>query len=421
MQESLYEATMSEDDLDAGDDTLRAPCVSGVAESGMVTVANALDVDSSHLPAPSRHRSYTLEFKLGVIQWVESHKCSLRAASKQFGVDRKVIRSWVDSRQVLLSALVHYGPHRRKLHNGKPPASHELDRLVLNYLVQQRREGYLVGDRELQRKALECAEGLGLDTFKATNMWLRGWKHRCNVETQNGTNEIVVRPRLPPTALPQVTARGSALLSHVSCSDKVKLTRGMGEGVAEDGAEDPVYASGPVYNDFSSREHSYCRTAPPPPECCGRDNLHQNTTLPGDNSPFQDNDSADAKLSSAVSLSPNYESANLFDTVIENIIVGDISELELPLGHEEIVEDMDFLGSLSPIGRTGGPLLGARGRGKTTVASQRAVTPVATFSMLDDPQGPSGLLASRLSQPVFPAAPEIVYVDMLGGAAHSTT
>lgn len=418
MQESFYEATMSEDDSEVGDGTLKAQCVGGVAESGLVTVAHALDVDSSPLPAPSRHRSYTLEFKLGVIQWVESHKCSLRAASKQFGVDRKVIRSWVDSREMLLSALVHYGPNRRKLHNGKPPASHELDRLVLDYLVQQRREGYLVGDRELQRKALECAEGLGLDTFKATNMWLRGWKHRCSVETQNGTNEIVVRPQLPATALPQVIAKGSALLSHVSCSDKVKLTRVMGEGAAEDGAKDPVCASGPVYNDFSSREHSYCRTAPPP-ECCDRDNFHRNTTLPGENSPFQDNDSA--KLSSAVSLSPNYESANLFDTVIENIIVGDISELELPLGHEEIVEDMDFLGSLSPIGRTGGPFLGARGRGKTTVASQRAVTPVATFSMLDDPQGPSGLLASRLSQPVFPAAPEIVYVDMLGGATHSNT
>ena len=195
----------------------------------------------------------------------------------------------------------------------------------------------------------------------------------------------------------------------------------MGEEVTN-GAEDPVCVSGPVYDDFSSHEHNYCQTAPPP-ECCGagdRPNSHQNATLPGDSSPFQDNDSAHSKLSATVGLSPNYESANLFDTVIENIIVGDISELELPLGHEEIVEDIDFLSSLSPIGRTGPPLLGARGWGKTTVASQRAVTPVATFSMLDDPQGPSGLVASRLSQPVFPAAPEIVYVDMLGGATSST-
>ena len=406
---------------DAGGGSLRAQCVSGVNESEPVTVANALDVESSPLPTPSRHRSYTLEFKLGVIQWLESHKCSLRAASKQFGVDRKVIRSWVDSRDVLLSALVHYGPHRRKLHNGKPPASPELDQLVLEYLLQQRREGYLVGDRELQRKALECAEELGLETFKATNMWLRGWKHRCSVQVQNGTNEIVVRPQLPATTLPQVTAKGSALLSHVSCSDNVKLTRVMGEEVTN-GAEDPVCVSGPVYDDFSSHEHNYCQTALPP-ECCGavdRPNSHQNATLPGDSSPFQDNDSAHSKLSATVGLSPNYESANLFDTVIENIIVGDISELELPLGHEEIVEDIDFLSSLSPVGRTGPPLLGARGWGKTTVASQRAVTPVATFSMLDDPQGPSGLVASRLSQPVFPAAPEIVYVDMLGGATNST-
>jgi hypothetical protein len=44
----------------------------------------------------------------------------------------------------------------------------------------------------------------------------------------------------------------------------------------------------------------------------------------------------------------------------------------------------------------------------------RAVTPVATFPnlMLDDPQGYSGMLASRLSQPVFPGEPEFVYTDM---------
>ena len=385
----------------------------------MVTSAVALDIGTSRLPSTSRHRSYTLEFKLSVVEWVESQKCSFRAAAKQFGVDRKIVRSWVDSKHTLLAALMHHGPHKRKLHNGKPPASHELDQQVLEYLLRQRREGYIVGDKELQRQALECAERLGLAAFKATTTWLRGWKNRCCVEVHNGSNNVVVRPGPSPTLFTQVPARGSSLLSHVSQGDTVKLTTD-GKGVMEGKTridENHAGTDGTVYMDFSSHEHNYCRTVQPSQCCTGsedRDILNQSSTLQSDHSPFRDNDSANAKLP-AVSPSLSYEGTSFFDAVIENIIVGDISELELPLGHEEVVGDseVELLASLSPTRRMGS-LREPRRKGRTwsrSAPSQRSETPVATFSMLDDPQGPSGLLASRLSQPVFPAGPEILYVD----------
>lgn len=403
-----------------GDGTIACDSQQSLTQEVTSAVSNALDIGTSRYPTASCHRSYTLEFKLSVVEWVESQKCSLRAAAKQFGVDRKVVRSWVESKHTLLAALMHHGPHKRKLHNGKPPASHELDQQVLDYLLRQRREGYSVGDRELQRKALECAKQLGLLTFKATTMWLRGWKHRSNVEVQNGSNDVV-HPQSTPTVFTQLPARGSSLLSHVSQGDKVKLTTD-GKGVKEGGSqsdvdEDRAGTDGTVYMDFSSLEHSYCRTVQPT-HCCAeaeeREILNQNSTLQCDRSPFWDNDSANAKLP-AVSPSPSYEGTSLFDAVIENIIVGDISELELPLGHEEVVGEceVELLASLSPTRRTG-TLREPRRKGRTwsrSAPSQRTDTPVATFSMLDDPQGPSGLLASRLSQPVFPAGPEILYVD----------
>ena len=52
-------------------------------------------------PQRSKHRSFTVEFKIGVVEWVEHHSSSVRAASVHFGLDRKVIRSWIRKKQVL--------------------------------------------------------------------------------------------------------------------------------------------------------------------------------------------------------------------------------------------------------------------------------------------------------------------------------
>ncbi len=97
-------------------------------------------------PSPSitGHRSYTLEFKLSVVDWILSSKASIRAASKQFGVDRKLIRTWLNTKDTLSSALATHGPNRRKLHSGARPLSEAVDQYVLQYLGQQRQAGIQV-------------------------------------------------------------------------------------------------------------------------------------------------------------------------------------------------------------------------------------------------------------------------------------
>ena len=84
--------------------------------------------DQTH-PSPYScgHKSYTLEFKLSVIDWVQSNKASIRSASKQFGLTRKMIRTWIQSKDTLSSALVVHGPNRyTSLYNHHGIGGHDI-------------------------------------------------------------------------------------------------------------------------------------------------------------------------------------------------------------------------------------------------------------------------------------------------------
>ncbi len=52
-------------------------------------------------PEPRKHRSFTVDFKVGVVEWVERHSSSVRAAGLHFGLDRKVVRAWMKQKQAL--------------------------------------------------------------------------------------------------------------------------------------------------------------------------------------------------------------------------------------------------------------------------------------------------------------------------------
>lgn len=70
--------------------------------------------DRIEIPAPSKpkkHRSFTLEFKVGVVEWVELHSSSVRAAALHFGLDRKVVRTWLNQKHTLRYTIeVHEDP-----------------------------------------------------------------------------------------------------------------------------------------------------------------------------------------------------------------------------------------------------------------------------------------------------------------------
>ena len=81
-------------------------------------------------------------------------------------------------------ALSSRGGMTKKRHDGRLPASSELDRQLLKYVQEAVRGGVVnggvaLGDGKLQQVAREYAKRLGLRGFKASGSWLRGWKGRC--------------------------------------------------------------------------------------------------------------------------------------------------------------------------------------------------------------------------------------------------
>ena len=67
-------------------------------------IVMAVASDEMEIPSPpqkNKHRSFTLEFKVGVVEWVELHSSSLRGAASHFGLDRKMLRSWIKNKERL--------------------------------------------------------------------------------------------------------------------------------------------------------------------------------------------------------------------------------------------------------------------------------------------------------------------------------
>ena len=200
-----------------------------------------------------------------------------------------------------------------------------------------------------------------------------------------------------------MSLKGSALLSHVDTRDKVNIRQKTKEQPCDPPAFPP---DGPVELDFSKPEHSYSK----PPDMDPLTIEESETTMSMASGELDTTSHNTDLFIRTISPSCSYDAGQglLFDSVVDSIIVSNLSELELPLGHEEVVSSDLFVaqmgrGFIPPPKKSTCPRRG-RGRGKPP-------TTVATFTGLDDPQGPAGMLANRLSQPVFPAGPEIVYID----------
>ena len=364
--------------------------------------------------------SYTVDFKLSVVEWVKNGSKSLREASKQFGVDRKCIRQWVRERAVLGSARIRHGPQTRKLHSGRGPLSEDLDRLVLNFLLEQRRLGVMVGDSELKGRAIHMAQILDIDDFKASSSWLKGWKTRNGISENSSLekNEDIINCH--PV--------GSALMSHVNKEDIVLLNQKQASGCHSNTSDEHqpqsiAMTTGHVTSHVITPDHTYCKKpsfitshAHPTSTSSYVQLLH----VPMSGHLLESPDSL--LLSNPSSSSSSYCSVHSMyvpssDPVLTSTQVDHFCEYEqdeiFTCGIEDtraipsILLSSSSLASLSPPKRSSldnRPLLWPS-LGCTTTS------PVSfpEFHDLTDPL--TGLLANRRCQPVFPAAPEILLMS----------
>ena len=134
-----------------------------------------------------KKKSYTVKYKVAVLDWYHTNGNNKRKAAREFGVDPKRIREWVDREDDLRAASCSTkGKSMRKLHPGAEYCV-ELDNLVLDYLIEERAEGLEATNKMLQEKARELAPGIdGVPPeFCASDGWLRNWKKRVYVGKRN--------------------------------------------------------------------------------------------------------------------------------------------------------------------------------------------------------------------------------------------
>ena len=124
------------------------------------------------------HRSFTMEYKLNVLDWYYAHGENKKQTAKHFGVDRKRIRDWLKLEQQLRMEPPS-NMQRRKKNTGCSAHYKVLDQAMLEWCKEQRTQGQKITNQALRTKALELAPQLGYqNTFKASSNWAVAWRRR---------------------------------------------------------------------------------------------------------------------------------------------------------------------------------------------------------------------------------------------------
>lgn len=180
-------------------------------------------------------KTYTLEFKLKVLDWLKANKSSVRGTARQFGIHRRMIQRWLENERELNSTILTRGSHCKKLSSARSGGSRSEEigeGLAVWYESLFSRD---VTDKELAEKAREIAARLNQKDFKVTPSWLRWWKKRNNIR-------------------PAISATNSTLLAHTDSNDSIRL---FVDDVTK--VNVPSVNFQDVYFDYTTPEHNYCK------------------------------------------------------------------------------------------------------------------------------------------------------------------
>ncbi|KAH7955963.1 hypothetical protein HPB52_005290 [Rhipicephalus sanguineus] len=109
---------------------------------GVVTSPGTMGADCS-LPMM---RSYTVAKKIEVVQWHRQAGRNVHETSRHFNIDRKRIREWDGKYERLLQQNFGKSKLRRKLSNGAPVFSEELDDALFEFFERERSAGRAPAD-----------------------------------------------------------------------------------------------------------------------------------------------------------------------------------------------------------------------------------------------------------------------------------
>lgn len=337
------------------------------------------ETSSTGTTTKATRRTYTLEFKLGVLEWVKKHKSSVRAAARRFGIHRRMVQRWIDGEAKLTEAAMLCGTQRRKIRSGRPVLSEELDMRLSLWLQAQVKP---VSDQLLKSCALGIAAELGLPNFKASNKWLQSWKKRHNaMELSKGG---ILAPGLLPTTGPNLdvaSISGDALLGHTDPNDTIRLVF-----IDDNTPPSPLVPPSRIYLDYSTPEHNYYSST------VGRElGPEDGGGILGQQQVVEFGASLDLTF-------PH-----------EDLLVVSADDEQVIYEHEEVVGQDDVRKGVNVVVE----LARTRGRKRGQVRAAK-ITPTANCLGVMSMEGlVDGVLTvgNRLSQPIFTIGPELIVMD----------
>ena len=108
--------------------------------------------------------------------------------AKHFSLDCKCLWERLERDDQVREKKVGARKKRRKLYKGGKNFFMELDKVVLNFMLEEQTNGWPVFNKDLHMNAHQCAKELNLaDSFKASPIWLKCWKHRKKGSLRCGT------------------------------------------------------------------------------------------------------------------------------------------------------------------------------------------------------------------------------------------
>jgi hypothetical protein len=145
---------------------------------------------------------YTIEFKLACVELMENGTDQDDILHQKFRIDpersimeaeskKKLLRDWRGQKDILRQAK-NARVKRRRTHVGKIVLPPEVEVELVLWVRSLRNDGIPVSQRMLQFQALVQARDVGIPTFKASRMWVKGFlkRHRLSLRTRTRQGQI---------------------------------------------------------------------------------------------------------------------------------------------------------------------------------------------------------------------------------------
>ena len=139
----------------------------------------------------TKRQSYTVSDKLRIINFAEQH--GNRAAEREFGISESNVRLWRKSKENLEKM-----PRLKRANRGKKAAWPELEKDLLEWIMEKRNNGLAILPQMVRLKALPMAKqdkyGIPAGQFKAGNHWCQRFMKRHGLSLRQKTT---LAQRLP--------------------------------------------------------------------------------------------------------------------------------------------------------------------------------------------------------------------------------